>query len=225
MVAAVTDINYMRQSALFNPADHADLSVTVVGAGGIGATTALALAKLGVPKIKVYDFDRVDPHNQPNQMYGMTDLGKVKVKALADIVERIADKSIKVVKRKVYETTPLSGIVIGAVDSMDARRAIWHAVMRSGPKVPLYIDGRLGEQVIRVLTVRTGVKRDVKRYEATIVPNHAVAPLRCTAAGIIDVSFSVAALITRALRLAVVDPKSIQFDVFYDHRNLSFLKG
>jgi molybdopterin/thiamine biosynthesis adenylyltransferase len=218
-------VDYTRQLGIFDPSKFPGLAVTVVGAGGIGGPTTLALAKLGIRTIKVYDFDRVDAHNQPNQIYGLKDLRDAKVNALRDIVKGLADVTIRPIGKRLTKDTQLQGIVIGAVDSMAARSEIWQAVLKAGKKVSLYLDGRLGEQVIRVLTVRPERPKDVQRYIRTIVPQHAVVPMRCTAAGIIDVSFSVAALITRSLRLALTNPKEIVFDLFYDHRNLSFLKA
>lgn len=214
---------YTRQLDWFDPAKH-KTSVTVVGAGGIGGPTVLALAKLGIARIRVFDFDRVEAHNQPNQVFGTMDIGYYKVYCLDEMVRRYADKKITCVNRRLRPSDKLSGIVIGAVDSMDSRRAIWGMVKKNAATVPLYIDGRIGGEVIRVLSVRPQSGRDGKRYEQTIVPDYKVAPLKCTAAGIIDVSFVVSALICRALRLFVTE-KEIQKDLFYDHRNLRFLKG
>jgi molybdopterin/thiamine biosynthesis adenylyltransferase len=216
-------VDYTRQLGIFDPSKHPNLDVTIVGAGGIGGPTTLALAKLGISRLKVYDFDRVDAHNQPNQMYGPGDIGLKKTDMLGFYVKQLTGVSVTQ-RGKLHASSKLSGIVIGAVDSMDARRAIWQAIVKAGGAVPLYIDGRLGSQVIRVLTVRPGVRKDVKAYTATLVPNHAVVPMRCTEAGIIDVSFAVASLIVRAFRMALTNPKEMVADLFYDHRNLSFLK-
>jgi len=215
--------DFTRQLGWFDPSKH-DARVTVIGAGGIGGPTVLALAKMGITSVKVYDFDRVDAHNQPNQMYGLADLGTSKVEALKDLVQVLADTKIVAVHGKVTAKTRLSGVVISAVDSMDARRAIWSAVKSAGTRVRLFVDGRIGGQVIRVVTVRPSIKKDQRRYEGTLVPNHAVAPLLCTEAGIIDVSFAVAAIITRAVRSYLADKETIS-DLYYDHRNLRFLRS
>lgn len=217
------EAQYLRQLDWFDPAKH-QTTVTVVGAGGIGGPTVLALAKLGVGKIRVFDFDKVELHNQPNQVYGTLDIGLRKTYALNAMVERYADKSITCVTRRLRPSDKLSGIVIGAVDSMASRKTIWETVKKSSANVPLYIDGRIGGEVIRVMSARPGVKADCARYEASILPEYKVAPLKCTAAGIIDVSFVVASLIVRAFRLWVTEQERIP-DLFYDHRNLRFLKG
>lgn len=215
--------DFRRQLDLFDPAKHS-LPVTIVGAGGIGGPTALALAKMGIHQLKVYDHDTVDPHNQPNQIYGNDQIGWAKVGALQDIVNQLANVKIRCVQKKVTDNTKLEGVVIGAVDSMDARRAIWSAVRKAGRKVPLYVDGRIGGQVIRVLSLCPYKRSAAKSYEATLVSNDAVAPMRCTEAGIIDVSFVVAAVITRAVRLWCTDKEMIS-DLFFDQRNLRVLRS
>lgn len=215
--------DFTRQLGWFDPAKY-QVPITIVGAGGIGGPTTLALAKLGLQKIKVYDFDTVEAHNQPNQIFGEQHLTKNKAVSLYGICRDLAFDVVDPVPSKfTYRNRP-KGIVIGAVDSMDARREIWNAVVKAGTRVPLYIDGRIGGQVIRVLTVRPSNRKEVKRYEDTLVRRGAVAPMRCTEAGIIDVSFAVAALITRAVRFALVDNERV-FDLYYDHRNLKFLRG
>ena len=60
--------------------------ITVVGAGGIGSFTTLALAKIGFTDIRVFDDDRIEIHNLGNQFYRRKDLNKPKVEALRDIV-------------------------------------------------------------------------------------------------------------------------------------------
>lgn len=215
--------DFTRQLGWFDPSKH-QVPVTVVGAGGIGGPTTLALAKLGLERIKVYDFDKVEAHNQPNQVYGLQHISQYKVDALASIVSTLSDVTICGRSQKVTNKTKLSGVVISAVDSMDARRVIWSAVKAGADRVPLFIDGRIGGQVIRVLSVRPRHLKERRLYEKSLVPNHAVAPLLCTEAGIIDVSFAVAAIIARALRLYLVEKELIS-DLYYDHRNLRFLRS
>jgi tRNA A37 threonylcarbamoyladenosine dehydratase len=59
---------FLRQLDIADPSQFKDKPVTVIGAGGIGAATVVALAKTGFENIAVYDFDRIEPHNLPNQL-------------------------------------------------------------------------------------------------------------------------------------------------------------
>lgn len=215
--------DFTRQLGFFDPSKD-QTTVTVIGAGGIGGPTVLALAKLGVQKIRVFDFDRVETHNQPNQLYGLRCVGDYKVKALNHHVKELADVDISTAPRRLRPSDQLSGIVIGAVDSMASRKAIWESVKRNAASVPLYIDGRIGGQVVRVLSARPNRIVDLKSYEKTLTHEHLVTELKCTERGIIDVSFVVASLIVRAYRLWCTKKERIG-DLYYDHRNLAFMKG
>lgn len=215
--------DYTRQLGFFDPSEHST-SVTVIGAGGIGGPTVLALAKLGVRKIRVFDFDRVEAGNQPNQLYGLSCVGDYKVKALNHHVKELADVVISTAPRRLRPSDHLSGIVIGAVDSMASRKAIWNLVKRDSANVQLYIDGRIGGQVIRVLSAQPRIKRQAQKYEASLTHEHLVAQLKCTERAIIDVSFVVASLIVRAYRLWCTKKERIS-DLYYDHRNLAFIKA
>lgn len=63
--------------------------VTICGAGGLGSNIAISLARLGIGKIKIVDFDVVEPSNLNRQQYFIEDIGEFKVKALSKTLERI----------------------------------------------------------------------------------------------------------------------------------------
>jgi len=60
--------HFLRQLDIADPAKFKNKPVTVIGAGGIGAATVVALAKTGFENITVYDFDTIGEHNLPNQL-------------------------------------------------------------------------------------------------------------------------------------------------------------
>jgi molybdopterin/thiamine biosynthesis adenylyltransferase len=57
--------------------------VTVIGIGAIGRQVALQLAAIGVRRLQLVDFDRVDDTNITTQGYFETDIGRPKVQATA----------------------------------------------------------------------------------------------------------------------------------------------
>ncbi len=62
----------------------AEARVLIVGAGGLGSWTALALARSGARQIFLVDPDRFDRTNAPRQLMFGSDLGKFKAIALAN---------------------------------------------------------------------------------------------------------------------------------------------
>jgi sulfur carrier protein ThiS adenylyltransferase len=58
--------------------------VGIAGAGGLGSVVAENLARSGVGKLVIADFDSVEPSNLNRQRYSLEQLGKPKVQALAE---------------------------------------------------------------------------------------------------------------------------------------------
>lgn len=57
-------------------------TVLCIGAGGLGSVVIMNLLRLGVKKIIIVDFDKVDIHNLNRQfMYSLADVGKSKVES------------------------------------------------------------------------------------------------------------------------------------------------
>lgn len=190
-------LNRSRQLDIFRP-EQAASPVTVIGAGGIGSPTVIMLAQMGVADLTVLDDDVVEEHNRPSQHYRREDLGKPKVLALAEQAESYGGCVIKA-RRERYVGQPLSGVVIGAVDSMGSRQAIWEGV-RYNPNVDLYIDGRMGGLVYHVIPVIPHDPDGVAWYEQRLFPQSEAAPERCTAKAIIYNTFGIGALICAMLR-------------------------
>lgn len=57
-------------------------SVAIAGVGGLGSHAAVTLARMGVGKITIVDYDVVEPSNLNRQVYSISQLGMKKVDAL-----------------------------------------------------------------------------------------------------------------------------------------------
>lgn len=64
-------------------------SVGIAGVGGLGSAVAVALARVGVGRLVIADFDLVEPSNLNRQQYFIDQLGHYKVDALAENLKRI----------------------------------------------------------------------------------------------------------------------------------------
>lgn len=197
------EINFVRQRDWFDPQKNKDVTVTMIGAGGIGSPTALALTKLGIANLTLIDFDEVEAHNIPNQMYAVKHAGITKVDALGALCEAFGATNITTHDGR-GEDFPeeFKGVVITGLDNMDARKNMWELTKQNASDVELYIDARLGGQDIVIYAFDPKDETAVEYYEMfALFPQEEAVEAPCTAAGIIDVSFQVASLIVRAVRL------------------------
>lgn len=208
------EVDYWRQADLFLP-EHLPCAVHVVGLGGIGSPVALALAKLGCSDLVLYDPDCVEPHNLPNQLYRPADVGRPKAEALCDWLGQMAPVRLEARVARVDQAR-FDGLVVLAVDSMEARRTIWEASVRLKPAVPLLVDARMGAEVCRVYSILPSDPDDVRLFEETLYTDEQADEQACTAQAIIYNVFAIAGLVGRQVkRFARGEPfaREIVFDL------------
>ena len=186
-------MEFLRQLDLVRP-EALETPIHLIGCGGIGSLAALALAKLGCPSLHLYDDDCVEEHNVPNQLFRMADVGRPKADALAEILESFTGIRPRTHLRRI-EGERLQGIVVSGVDSMAARKTLWHKTVRHRAGIPLFLDGRLGAEVCRLYAIRPADPDDVRCYEQSLYDDGQAVPLSCTAGAIIYTGFAMASLV------------------------------
>ncbi len=154
-------MNFDQQKRIFDPA--LSRPVTIIGAGSVGGTLAVTLAKEGCTKLEVWDADEVASHNVPMSVFRRKHILMLKVEALAEIVLEEADVQITAVPR-MYAGEPLKTAAACCVDTMEARQIIWR-VVRDNPLVGVFIDTRINAEYIEVFAIRTCDKDDIAYYE------------------------------------------------------------
>ncbi len=85
------DFEYMLTSR-HTPKVHEKLkksSVAIAGLGGLGSNCAISLARMGIGRLKIIDFDVVEPSNLNRQQYFISQIGMKKVDALNDIIKMV----------------------------------------------------------------------------------------------------------------------------------------
>ncbi len=109
----------------FQPEKNDD-RIHIIGCGSVGSTVAENLARCGVTKFTLWDFDMVEPHNLANQMFRQKDVGASKVEALLDILCEINPdiKDDAKLQAEGWKGQRLSGYVFLCVDNIDLRREI-----------------------------------------------------------------------------------------------------
>ena len=196
------------------PIDTLDAPITVIGAGAVGSFTTLTLAKMGCTNLTVFDDDVIDAHNLPNQFYRLDDLGRPKVEALAELVHASEGVELRAVPRR-FEGARLSGIVVGAVDSMASRRLIWDAVYFN-PDVRLLVDARMGGLVSIVRPVHPLRPSEARAYERTLHSDDDAMPEPCSARAILFTVLAIASTVARLVRMELVG-KELPREITQDH--------
>lgn len=116
-------LNLSKSFEFFDP-DKCKDRIHVIGCGSVGSTVLELLARFGLTKFSVYDFDVVEPHNLVNQMFTQRHIEMPKVEAVKEILQEINPE----VKVKTYPEgwtgQPLDGYVFLAVDNIEVRRKI-----------------------------------------------------------------------------------------------------
>ena len=194
-------MDYARQLDIISPDQLRDVHLTGIGAGGIGSPTVMALTKMGLHDITIYDDDSIEVHNLPNQMYRLKDLGRLKVDALSEICKEYSGIQI-ITNAEKYFNQPLDGLVFSGVDSMNQREIIWKNI-KNNVNVSIYIDGRMGGEVSRILTIKPCDPADIEFYESTLYKDEEAQDLPCTARAIIYNVFTIASFITSKIKKVV----------------------
>lgn len=98
--------------------------IHIIGCGSVGSTIAENLARCGVRKMVLWDFDTVEGHNIVNQMFRQQDVGKLKVDALKDILTDINPDITDVVELhpEGWRGEILTGYIFLCVDNIELRR-------------------------------------------------------------------------------------------------------
>lgn len=177
-------MNFDQQREVFDPG--LARPVTIIGAGSVGSQIVCQLAQIGCTDITVWDGDDVASHNIPMSAFEQAHLGRYKVEALKELVERQSGVKIKPIRR-MWNGEALRGSVICCVDSMDVRIEIWKQV-RNSILVEIYIDTRIAVEFVVVYAIIPTDPQHIALYESRLYPSSdAVTPM-CGSHGIVYIS-------------------------------------
>lgn len=114
-------------------AELSRMHIGVVGAGSVGCIVAEALARMGISRITLIDFDAVEQINLDRLLHATsTDIGKAKVKVLSDAIKRSAtarpfsviSSEYSVVEEAGFQTALDCDLLFSCVDRPWARFAL-----------------------------------------------------------------------------------------------------
>ena len=118
-------------------------SVGIAGAGGLGSNVAIALARAGVGRLVVADFDKVEPSNLNRQQYFLDQVGERKVEALRENLLAINPYSlydihdVRVTRRNAAAIFGRVDVLVEAFDKAEAKEMLIEASLSKFPGRPI----------------------------------------------------------------------------------------
>jgi tRNA A37 threonylcarbamoyladenosine dehydratase len=195
---------------------HEDIHVTIIGLGNIGSHTALALARMGIKKFTLVDFDTVEEHNLASQAYtrAHAEAGANKTDALLELMQEVADVEVSLHTEAYNKDIPVKDITVIAVDSMDTRHEIASILRKHYPHTHV-VDGRMGGGQIEVHSADVATWRGTLTTEADTDP--------CSARYISYTSYIIAGAIANTVKRILSD-EEISRSVYLHTNTMEILK-
>jgi sulfur carrier protein ThiS adenylyltransferase len=128
------------------PGVHAKLkaaTIGIAGLGGLGSAVAVALARVGIGKLILADFDVVEPSNLNRQQYFIDQLGLLKTDALVANLRRINPyveleaHAVTLTPANMIPTFGEVDVMIEAFDRADQKVMLMQTFTAAKPRVPL----------------------------------------------------------------------------------------
>lgn len=114
-------------------------TVAICGLGGLGSNIAVSLARAGIGKLILIDFDRVDISNLHRQQYFAEQIGLPKPQALAENIKKIAPyiqtvtHNVKISEDNFLELLKDTDIICEAFDNAEAKAMLTNSVLEKMP--------------------------------------------------------------------------------------------
>ena len=122
----------------------------IAGLGGLGSNIAVMLARIGVGKLLLVDFDIVEPSNLNRQHYNLTHLGMLKTEALKSQIDKINPFveteicTVKVTEDNAAEIFKDYPIVCEAFDKPQDKAMLVNTLLEKGEKKIVAASGMAG---------------------------------------------------------------------------------
>ena len=118
-------------------------SVGIAGLGGLGSNAAVALARAGIGRLVLIDYDIIEESNLTRQYYFLDQIGKPKTDALRDNIKKINPSVIidayneKLLKGSMEMRFKDVDVVIEALDSAETKVAFIEEILTKLPDKPI----------------------------------------------------------------------------------------
>ena len=141
-------------------------TVAICGLGGLGSSIAISLARAGIGKLILIDFDRVDITNLHRQQYKANQIGMVKTDALSDNLKEIApyidieSHIVRITDNNAVELLKDADIICEAFDDAECKAMLTNLVLETMPdKYLVAASGMAGMGSANTIQTRRVSKR------------------------------------------------------------------
>ncbi len=168
--------------------------VGIAGLGGLGSTVALSLARTGVGRLILADFDVVEPSNLNRQQYLMKHLGTAKTEAMRELLAdvnpcvRVSTFARKLTPKNIAGVFRAADVIVECFDRASEKSWLLAAVRRSLPRAYLILASgiagfgnsnairtwRMGDRMFVVGDLRSaaGPRRGLMAPRVGVAANH-----------------------------------------------------
>ena len=141
-------------------------TVAVCGLGGLGSNIAISLARAGIGKLILIDFDNVDITNLHRQQYKASQIGMNKTDALSENLKEIApyieieSHTVRITEDNAAELLKDADIICEAFDDVEAKAMLTNLVLEEMPdKFLVAASGMAGFGSANTIQTRRVAKR------------------------------------------------------------------
>jgi len=172
---------WQRHRIMFDESEFRKINQMVVfiaGAGGLGTHQVTELQRIGVKKIYLADYDRVDPTNLNRQiLYGANDIERFKVKRAKEVLEsfQLGTEIVALQKRITADTTIPDDVdlVFDALDNLEGRLELEKAAAQKG--LP-FIHGGVSSWYGQLTTIIPGKTKGLRDIFGQFKPPRGTIP-------------------------------------------------
>ena len=114
-------------------------SVAVCGLGGLGSNIAVSLARAGIGRLILIDFDRVDITNLHRQQYKASQIGRYKTEAMLENLKEIAPYTeletytVRITEKNAADILKTADIICEAFDNPQCKSMLADIVLGTMP--------------------------------------------------------------------------------------------
>lgn len=115
-------------------------TVAICGLGGLGSNIAISLARVGIGRLILIDFDKVDTTNLHRQQYKASQVGKYKTEALYENIKEVSPfieaeiKTTKITIENMHKLLYEADIVCEAFDEPEAKAMLANTILEIFPE-------------------------------------------------------------------------------------------